>query len=145
MIHYVTGDLFAQFLQNTIIVHVCNDVGKWGRGFTGAIDRNLGTGPRLAYLALPKHVLGETHFIRHDRCVVANMIAQRGVGTGVVRIQYEALATCLTSVASYLDEYDLQHVIMPRIGTGLAGGDWGQVLPIVEKTIGNYDVLVCSL
>ncbi|MEZ4800268.1 MAG: hypothetical protein R2809_10945 [Flavobacteriales bacterium] len=41
-VNYVTGDAtIPQTNGNKIIVHVCNDIGGWGKGFVMAISNSL--------------------------------------------------------------------------------------------------------
>lgn len=67
---------------------------------------------------------------------VANMIGQHGVrrAGGKAPIRYEALATALESLGVASLERDAS-VHMPRIGTGLAGGSWEAIEPIVTRTL----------
>src|SRR5690606_39335667 len=40
-IHYVKGDATQPLTQgNKVIVHVCNDVGGWGKGFVLALSKH---------------------------------------------------------------------------------------------------------
>jgi O-acetyl-ADP-ribose deacetylase (regulator of RNase III) len=63
---------------------------------------------------------------------VANMIAQHGVRPTAAGppIRYDALEQCLDTVASRATAVHAS-VHMPRIGAGLAGGDWERI----ENTI----------
>jgi len=48
-----------------------------------------------------------------------------------VAIRYDALAQCLSKLAGQIDEGTIIH--MPRIGCGLAGGNWDQIEPLLEE------------
>ncbi|QEH38918.1 hypothetical protein OJF2_75280 [Aquisphaera giovannonii] len=64
------------------------------------------------------------------------MVAQRGVkaaGAGPP-IRYEALGECLRKAAEKAAELRAS-VHMPRIGCGLAGGDWARVGPLIEAAM----------
>jgi O-acetyl-ADP-ribose deacetylase (regulator of RNase III) len=67
---------------------------------------------------------------------VANMVAQRGTKTGSAGppIRYEALAACLRRIGERAAELKAS-VHMPRIGCGLAGGDWSRVEPIIAECL----------
>jgi O-acetyl-ADP-ribose deacetylase (regulator of RNase III) len=145
---YVEGD--------KCIVHICNDVGAWGRGFVMALSARWKE-PEARYRdwfkrgSVPnvgEFKLGNVQFVHVQSMSrkgktdvwVANMIAQHGIGGSVPPIRYDALKECLTKVAS---EFPNGIVIsMPRIGCGLAGGTWEKVGPIVEETVGHLDVFV---
>ena len=74
---------------------------------------------------------------------VANMVAQHGTKTGSSGppIRYEAVAACLKKVAETAVELAAS-VHMPRIGCGLAGGDWSKVEPLIEEHLCGRGVVV---
>lgn len=79
-----------------------------------------------------------------DRLWVANMVAQHGVGPDGHRrppIRYEALAKCLQTVARHANTMDAS-VHMPRIGCGLAGGDWFNVAQLVRTHLCGQGIRV---
>ena len=67
---------------------------------------------------------------------VANMIGQHGIKKGAngQPIRYEALRDCLKTVAERARATGAS-VHMPRIGCGLAGGDWYRVEEIITSTL----------
>jgi len=69
-------------------------------------------------------------------CGVANMIGQRGTKTGSngPPVRYEAIEQALVRVAEAAQEREAS-VHMPRIGTGLAGGKWSRIEPLVVGTL----------
>jgi hypothetical protein len=75
------------------------------------------------------------------------MVAQHGyVSPGnPVAIRYDALAQCLSTLAGRLAEGMTIH--MPRIGCGLAGGNWDQVEPLLDNHLARagFDVWVYDL
>jgi O-acetyl-ADP-ribose deacetylase (regulator of RNase III) len=74
---------------------------------------------------------------------VANMVGQRGIkrGSSGPPIRYEAVAACLRQVAVKAHELEAS-VHMPRIGCGLAGGEWSNVEPLIEEHLGKAGVAV---
>ena len=62
------------------------------------------------------------------------MIGQRGIRRVGSRppIRYEAIAACLSQVAARAKELDASGQ-MPRIGCGLAGGEWSVIEPLIEQ------------
>jgi hypothetical protein len=60
-------------------------------------------------------------------------------------IRYDALAQCLSKLAGQIDEGTIIH--MPRIGCGLAGGNWDQIEPLLEEhlVMAGFDVRVHDL
>jgi O-acetyl-ADP-ribose deacetylase (regulator of RNase III) len=133
MIRYVEGDATKPIERSCVLAHICNDAGRWGRGFVVPLGRAYPEA-REAYLGLPVRTLGTVQFVPSSSgVVVANMIAQHGVGTrrGAPPIRYEPLADCLEQVGAYARAHGLS-VHMPRIGTGLAGGDWSLIEPLLR-------------
>jgi O-acetyl-ADP-ribose deacetylase (regulator of RNase III) len=139
-----------------VIVHVCNDVGKWGAGFVVALSRRWRE-PEAAYKVWyrsrketvePPFQLGSVQFVDvAEELWVANMIGQRDIrlGTkGEAPVRYDAIATCLGHVAEFA-EVNQATVHMPRIGSGLAGGDWNRIESIINETLGAIDVTVYDL
>lgn len=142
-ISYVVGDATApQGDGNKIIVHVCNDIGGWGRGFVLALS-NRWDEPERAY--------GRWFEARHDNDFalgavqlvaveselwVANLIGQRDIypGPDGPPVRYDAIETGLITVAGEAVARRAS-VHMPRIGSGLAGGRWEDVAAIIERTL----------
>lgn len=146
-ISYVKGDATAPVGDGpAIIAHICNDAGGWGRGFVVALSKRWPV-PEAEYRWWHRRegfALGKIQLVTVAPTMwVANMIAQHGVGRrdGVAPIRYKALEECLTAVA-VVARVRSAEVHMPRIGCGLAGGDWSSVEPILQKTLCANDVPV---
>jgi O-acetyl-ADP-ribose deacetylase (regulator of RNase III) len=131
-----------------IIVHVCNDLGRWGKGFVVALSRRWPE-PETAYRAWhaarePPFELGAVQLVQVEPGLwVANLIGQHGLGTkkGVPPIRYPALRAGLATVALRAAELGAT-VHMPRIGCGLAGGRWEEVSALVEEELVGKGVSV---
>jgi len=149
MIHYVVGDATRPKAKGPwIIAHVCNNEGRWGRGFSGAVSRRWRE-PEAMYrdFANRKDIaIGEVLFCPvTPPGTVASMIAQWGIGhSPLPRIDYDALSTCLGAVAAVAYE-DGASVHMPRIGTGNGGGSWARVEIIVSAVFKYAEVFVYDL
>lgn len=163
MIHYLKGDATDPIFtgQHRFILHICNSVGGWGRGFVLALSRRW-AGPEQCYRAWARTTdgsfrLGEiqTVPVQPDLTVI-NMIAQEGYGNGnkaahqssapntTPPIRYEALQQCVQKAAlEILHCSGTAH--MPRIGTGLAGGSWDEIEPILERALRGVVVYVYDL
>lgn len=154
MIKYVVGDATKPEGSGVkVIVHICNDVGAWGRGFVLSLGQRhplaeqryrnwfQGNDP-----ADPPFELSFTQYVRvASDVVVANMIAQHGIlnrGT-VTPIRYDALRRCLIDVEHTSKASGWTGGIhMPRIGCGLAGGEWPEVEGIISDVMSDTDVTV---
>jgi O-acetyl-ADP-ribose deacetylase (regulator of RNase III) len=150
IINYIIGDATQPVGEGPkIIVHVCNDIGGWGRGFVVALSKRW-LEPEQNYRAWHRgeektpFVLGEVQLVQVAEAMwVANLIGQRDVRTvgGVPPVRYEAIRKGLRRVAEEAARLEAS-VHMPRIGCGLAGGKWEEVGKIVEDEIANRGVLV---
>lgn len=149
MIRYVEGDATdPRGGGQRIIVHVCNDVGEWGKGFVLAVTRRWKE-PEEAYRAafrkLPHPSLGDVEFVRvSDSITVANLVGQRDLvpdEDGAAPVRYEAIRAGMLKVAERaLAESASIH--MPRIGCGLAGGSWERIEPILTETLAGHGIEV---
>jgi O-acetyl-ADP-ribose deacetylase (regulator of RNase III) len=145
-INYVIGDAtYPIGNDRKIIAHICNNENKWGRGFVLAVSKRWKQ-PEIEYRASPNHILGNVQFVKvSDDITVANMIAQHGIISEKNRrpISYAALRICLSEVND--KAFKLNATIhMPRIGTGLAGGDWNIIEQII-KDVMSVNVIVYDL
>jgi len=146
-IRYVEGDATEPAGPGEkIIVHICNDIGKWGKGFVLAVSRRWREPEqefRASYARTPRPALGEVQFVRvPDSITVANVIGQHGItpdAKGTPPIRYEAVRAGLEKVAAHALELGAS-VHMPRIGCGLAGGSWDKIGPIVEETLAKRGI-----
>jgi len=148
---YQTGNAAFPLKDATVIAHVVNNKGKWGKGFVLALSemypaaekeyKNWASGrTEQAFL------LGEVQFVSvapGSRIFVANMLAQDGIRKSAndktTYLSYEALDRCLTA----LKEFSLRErlsIQMPRIGAGLGGGDWEKIKSLLEENISYYKI-----
>lgn len=151
MISYLKGDATnPQGAQSEpkIIVHICNDLGKWGKGFVLALSKRWAAPEqvyRQAFSSDSSPELGDVLFVPVEELLeVANLIGQRGVarrGQKTPPIRYQAVREGLEKVAQRALEVGAS-VHMPRIGCGLAGGRWEDIEPIIEETLSQLGVSV---
>lgn len=149
-IQYVAGDATQPKGEGRkMIVHVCNDIGGWGRGFVVALSKRWPE-PEERYRAWHRgeeaqpFALGEVQFVKVDEEIrVANLIGQRDVRAmgGVPPVRYEAIRKGLKQVATKAKEFGAS-VHMPRIGCGLAGGKWEEVERIVQEELTGVGIEV---
>lgn len=143
-IQYLKGDATNPAGDNSrVIVHICNDLGKWGKGFVLAISKRWSKPEQVykdSFKQEPKPSLGDTQFVQvEESLTVANIIGQHGVRsprnkTAPAPIRYDAVEQGLTAVASFAVDRGAS-VHMPRIGCGLAGGKWEEIELIIERTL----------
>ena len=142
-ISYLTGDATHPVGDGPkILVHVCNDIGAWGRGFVVAISRRWPE-PEKHYRKWHRDganipfELGQVQFVPvSDDITVANLIGQHSIRStqSSTPVRYEAIRAGLQRVASHA-RTTAASVHMPRIGCGLAGGSWNVVEGIVREEL----------
>ena len=139
-INYIQGDATAPVGEgNKIIAHICNDKGAWGAGFVMAISKKWKE-PETLYRLKRIYELGTVDYIDVDmenNIFVANMIAQHGTGKnliGDIPLRYTALVDCLRKLNDMAKHLNAS-VHMPKIGSGLAGGNWEVIEQIIRETL----------
>jgi O-acetyl-ADP-ribose deacetylase (regulator of RNase III) len=148
-IRYVVGDATnPASLGNQIIAHCCNDSGYWNAGFVRALSARYHQ-PERDYrrwartnAPLP-FALGEVQFVKvRSGLCVANIIGQHGIRSNANPrpIRYDALQHGLARVCQLALEHATVH--MPRLGAGLAGGDWATIAGIINQELCAYGVSV---
>ena len=153
-INYLNGDATKPETEGMkIIAHVCNDVGMWEAGFIIALRKwpIAKDAYRAPFIAGKGLSLSDVQFVPvEEDIVVANMVAQNGVGwePGKCMVRYMALGICLDKVFRRAIELDAT-IHMPRIGCGLAGGEWSEVEKIMKISLDRVndalDVFVYDL
>lgn len=149
-INYVIGDATSPIgTGQKVIAHCCNDLGAWGAGFVLALSRRW-PGPEVAYSAWAKRSaphtlpLGEAQFVQVEADIaVANIIGQRGCGWsgGVPPIRYDAIADGFRRIVDRCVDQPAS-VHMPRIGCGLAGGEWQHIEYIIKAHLCAWGIPV---
>ena len=147
-IQYLKGDATVpQAAGVKIIVHICDDVGGWGKGFVLAISKRWKE-PEADYRKWHRerdgYELGAVRFVQVEPTIwIANMIGQHGMKAGRdgPPLRYGTVEACLEKVAEKATELAAS-VHMPRIGCGLAGGKWEEIEPTIERTLSAKQIEV---
>ena len=128
-----------------ILVHVCNDIGAWGRGFVLGLSQRYPE-PERRYKAWAAGLedlpfkLGQVQFVPVlPHLTVANLIGQhdiarKGRAQHTPPVRYTAIREGLGWVRSKVQEQRAS-VHMPRIRAGLAGGDWAIIETIIDEEL----------
>lgn len=139
-ITYVVGDATEPIGDGPkVIAHCCNDVGAWGAGFVLALSRKWPE-PEEAYRAQGSYYGGDVGVVRvGEDVLVANIVGQEGCWweEGTPPIRYGWIEQGLETICN---SYPDHSVHMPRIGCGLAGGDWSVMERVIEQTLCAHDV-----
>lgn len=169
-IKYVKGDATwpAPDDKTKVILHCCNDLGGWGSGFVVALSNrylNVDVAYRnwfhqtgavspfdILYESSKVPGLGEIQVLElSPKLLLCNMIGQHGVGhLGVTPpIRYEAFEQGFQALNDFFSLMDITDASIhcPRLGCGLAGGDWAKVSDLLmEHFVSNsFPVTVYDL
>jgi O-acetyl-ADP-ribose deacetylase (regulator of RNase III) len=151
VIKYVVGDATNPVNRgNQIIVHCCNDAGRWNAGFVLALnarfhqpERDYRRWAKGDYPSLP-FALGQVQFVKvKTGLCVANLIGQHGIRShsNPRPIRYDALRHGLIRVRQLALAHDAS-IHMPRLGAGLAAGDWNVIEGIISDELCAFGVNV---
>lgn len=145
MIRYNNGDI--RTAKSGFIIQGCNAMNSHGSGLAKSISEKWPQVKqkyhefydRKGYLNL-----GEFDVIPvEDRVSVVNLISQDNYGyDGSLYVSYAAIEVGLENIIKYIERESLEKTIhLPKIGCGLAGGDWTVVENIIRKVfLGNFNV-----
>jgi O-acetyl-ADP-ribose deacetylase (regulator of RNase III) len=148
-IQYIKGD--ATSVSKGIIAHCCNDIGAWGAGFVLAISKKW---PKVEKeykkwhkegidADFQKFSLGNVQFVNVDtNLYVANIIGQYGtynIDINPSPIRYSAIRGGLKKVANFAAKTNLP-VVMPKIGAGLARGNWETIEKIIVEELVDKNI-----
>ena len=141
MIEEIKGDVFKA--REDILIHGCNCHNAMGAGIAKMI-REVYPG---AWLVDQKTLWGDKnklgsytfwsgkHFCYNQDITVINLYSQYKYGHTEVYADYDAIQKGLEAIEFV---YRGASFAMPRIGAGLAGGDWATIKKIIEKIFTEY-------
>lgn len=132
---YKKGDVLNS--GERVIVHGCNCFNTMGSGLARQIREQY---PK-AYIVDQKTLRGDksklgtfTYAICGDKLAdpifVVNAYTQYRYGRDKVYVDYDALEKVFTKIC---DLFPHEVIALPKIGCGLAGGDWDEVSEILER------------
>jgi O-acetyl-ADP-ribose deacetylase (regulator of RNase III) len=156
-IRYLKGDATApQGEGGKLLVHSCNDIGSWGRGFVLALSKRWPR-PEQEYRrwfkektientddleVTGKFALGEVLFVNVEPNIwVANIIGQHDIGTQAGRppVRYDAIRQGLLHCSHFCTRLGYS-AHMPRLGAGLGGASWPAIETQIKDCLANKGV-----
>lgn len=138
---YIKGDLFTS--SRRVIGHSVNCRGAFGSGVAGQVAR-LYPQARIAYLSKfkqEKWSLGEIQVVPVKNKIIVNMATQDTYGREGVHVDYNACFEAFEKLFRYAQMHWLD-IALPKIGAGLAGGEWDRVETELLKALNNYETEV---
>jgi len=133
-IEYIRGDLLATDVRH--IIHGCNSHGIMGSGVAKAIRDKYPQAYQDYNDVYNNHGLELGNIVvsvQNDGKVIHNAITQKDYGrdSSRVYVSYWAIAEVFRKINSW----GVGEIAMPKIGSGLAGGDWNVISGIIENTL----------
>ncbi len=143
----IPGDLIhlAEAGHFDLIAHGCNSFCTMGAGIA---KRIRSTFPEAydADLATPKGdrsklgTCSAVEVVRDGRVlVVVNAYTQYDYRGGGTKVDYEAVRSCMRWIKAH---HSGKRIGLPKIGAGLAGGDWSTLAAIIEMELAGEDVTI---
>ena len=141
MIEERIGDLFAQE-DLKALAHGCNCAGAMGKGIAVGFKERY---PQMYKLyqsfckagAVPGEVF--PYYDRDTDVVIYNLMTQRHWTTPAT---IEAIEQSVRTMMEMLQDIQIKTVGIPKIGCGLGGLDWKDVLPVLESHSNGYDITI---
>ncbi|MEM9139641.1 MAG: phosphatase [Pseudomonadota bacterium] len=143
----ITGDLVALAKDGAfdLIAHGCNCMCTMGAGIALPIrktwpdvfDADLRTqsGDRAKLGTCTQAIVAS------GKLTVVNAYTQFDYRGDGVKVDYDAVARCMAWIK---DNHSGKRSGLPKIGAGLAGGDWSRIEAIVTEELTNEDVTVVA-
>lgn len=145
MIEYIKGNLFSA--KHPMIAHGCNAQGVMGSGVAKIIKEKF---PE-AYIIYKEECASGLNmpFVSYwagNGTIIANCITQKYFGyNGVRYVLYDYVDYCMEELNSKMICSGIEYVAMPKIGSGLGGGDWRVIEAIINSRLSNQLVKVYEL
>lgn len=147
MINTIKADILSNLdinNQKTVILHGCNCFHTMGSGIAKYLKNKF----HQVYTAdITQTIRGDrkklgtfSTAVISDNLHILNCYTQYYYGRdNRLYAEYEAIEKCMDTVA---ERYSTWEIRLPKIGCGLAGGNWIVVEKIVDKTLGKFNALV---
>ena len=146
---YKTGDLLEA--PEHVICHGCNAQGKMGAGIAVPIRKRY---PKAfddyrVYEAQGNRLeLGQCCFVEcPEGRIVIDAVTQEFYGRepDIVYASYDGIRRALQRINDWAKANGVDTVAFPKIGAGLARGDWSIIADIIETEATNFQPVVYEL
>lgn len=145
MITYKLGDVLA--CSEEILIHGANAQGIMGSGVALAIKNAYPEAYRVyrdaseaGYLTLSSYTFADVKKPNGDRLRIYNAVTQEHYGRDGKRyVSYDAVEKVFKNIDIHLPKEGA--VAIPKIGAGLGGGAWDEIVSRIEKAMPNRPVI----
>lgn len=156
---YIQGDLVASIdafaagkIDRFVMAQGCNCFCTQGSGIAGQLRKypevlatDIASGRKGDKDKLGKVSIASIVSEHSDYCVaVVNMYTQYEFGQDKMNVDYRAIGDAFEHVNNLMQIINPQNRVLfiPKIGAGLAGGDWDTIAKIIDESTPNLDVVV---
>ena len=153
MVNYIDGDLIKLAKQGNfdVIAHGCNCKSTMGAGIAPQMAKAFGCDKFwMERLGITITKLGNIDYqhviIGEKELTVVNAYTQYNYGRNhsdgdAIPFSYEAFTLCMKKMNNI---FKGKHIGLPKIGAGLAGGDWSLIEKIINKELKDCKVTVVN-
>lgn len=120
-----------------VFLHGCNCFGAMGAGIARTVknlypealkaDIATGKGNRAKLGTICPVQVGERNWI-------INAYTQYDFWSEGPRADYAAIGRAMKATAAFMADHGFDHILMPKVGAGLAGGDWNRIEAIIRES-----------
>jgi O-acetyl-ADP-ribose deacetylase (regulator of RNase III) len=141
MVKEITGDLIQQSDLFEVIVHGCNCFCAMNSGIAPKIRSKWPEAFEVDCETVEgeKSKLGTISFTKNTSPIIVNAYTQYEFGTDKRNCDYDALKSCMQQIKIH---FTGKKIGMPKIGAGLAGGNWNIIKDIIHRELGDEDVTI---
>lgn len=143
-IEYQKGNLFHD-PDLKAVTHIVNAQGKMRSGFAKELRERCPeayTVYRNEYDRAGLH-LGHVIPAIVDDLYIFHLVGQKHYGyDGARYVSYDAIATGIETLNVMARELELDRILMPQIGSGLAGGKWSVIEQIITEYARDFQPVV---
>jgi O-acetyl-ADP-ribose deacetylase (regulator of RNase III) len=149
----IVGDLITLTKQGMfdVITHGCNCFCNMGAGIAVPMNKNFGCGNfkmenpntkgdinKLGMLDFGTfHVSNENGDVKE--IYIVNSYTQYTPAVHLKPVDYDAITLCMRKINHI---FKGKHIGLPKIGSGLAGGDWNRIKEIIQKELKDCYVTI---
>lgn len=146
MIKYIDGDVVRDAEQFELIAHCANCFCTMNSGVAPVIKAKFPEAYEVDCKTIKgdKKKLGTITFTTTTNPIVVNIYGQYGYGgrkKGIRDLDYNALRSGFKLIK---ERFSGKKIGLPKLGAGLAGGDWEIISKIIEEELTGEDVTVVN-
>jgi O-acetyl-ADP-ribose deacetylase (regulator of RNase III) len=133
-IEYIKGDLLETNINH--IIHGCNSHGVMRSGVAYALREKYPSAFQDyndSYNSYGLELGAIVVSVQEDGNVIHNAITQKDYGRDPSRVYVSYWA--IAEVFRKINQWGIKEIAMPKIGAGLANGDWNVISAIIENTL----------